>query len=142
ERGHTDRVNAVAFSPDGRLLASAGNDLAIRIWDVAARTLAGPPSIQHEGWINSLAFSSDGLLLASGSQDGTARIDYVKSLLDAPDSGKSTECYRSFRSERVYEGMDITGVTGLAEGQVRSLRALGAITRDPFSKPLDLSGEW
>jgi hypothetical protein len=67
--GHTDWVRSVAFSPDGRLLASgSGDNRTIKLWEVASgslvRTLSG-----HTNWVNSVAFSPDGRLLASGSGD-------------------------------------------------------------------------
>lgn len=68
--GHTGFVFAVAFSPDGRTLASGSQDQTVRIWDAQTgqtqRTLA-----EHSDEVNAVAFSADGKLLASASYDQT-----------------------------------------------------------------------
>src|SRR5262245_34367444 len=67
-RGHTDRINRFAWSPDGAYLASPSDDKTIRIWDarngVCVHTLQG-----HTTEVHCLAWSPDGHLLASGSGD-------------------------------------------------------------------------
>ena len=68
-KAHGKGVTQVAFSRDGRLLASSSSDNTIKIWDVAARrdlrTLTG-----HTTNVDSIDFSPDGRFLASASDDG------------------------------------------------------------------------
>ena len=71
--GHNNAICAIAFSPDGKLLASAGAETELRIWDVATgkclKILAG-----HRNVILAVAFSRDGKKVATGAADNTAKI--------------------------------------------------------------------
>jgi WD40 repeat protein len=71
--GHRGRVSRVAFSPDGRTIASGGSG-DIFLWDGETGGRIGPPLQGHQGAIIGLAFSPDGGILASSGADGTIRL--------------------------------------------------------------------
>jgi WD40 repeat protein len=66
---HTSEVYSVAFSPDGRMLASGSKDKTIVLWDVATRQPIGVPLAGHTDSVTTMAFSPDGKKLVSGSHD-------------------------------------------------------------------------
>jgi WD40 repeat protein len=81
--GHIDSVRSVAFSPDGKMLASASCSKLnpnkyyeclqgeIIFWDVATRRPIGDPIKAHTDFVNNVVFSPDGKMLASSSNDST-----------------------------------------------------------------------
>lgn len=92
-QGHGRAVAKVAFSRDGKFLATAGTDNTIKIWDLAAKrdliTLSG-----HTSSIDSLDFSPDGRLLASAGEDGSTFLwdaktgEHLLTMISLDDGGE------------------------------------------------------
>jgi WD40 repeat protein/tRNA A-37 threonylcarbamoyl transferase component Bud32 len=72
-KGQSGSILDVAFTPDGRFLASASEDFTVRIWNVQAGIPVASLE-EHEGIVRCVAFSPDGSILASGSDDMTVRL--------------------------------------------------------------------
>jgi WD40 repeat protein len=72
-RGHTNWVTSVAFSPDGKRIASGSGDDSVKVWNATSGevslTLKG-----HTNHVTSVAFSPDGKRIASGSWDDTVKV--------------------------------------------------------------------
>src|SRR5260370_34826 len=71
--GQNDAVNALAFAPDSKVIATGGEDCSVRLWDSATGRQLRHFG-EHPDKLTSVAFSSDGIMLASGSRDGIVKL--------------------------------------------------------------------
>jgi WD40 repeat protein len=116
--GHQSTVWSVVFYQNGQRLASSGFDGIVKLWDIQTgdclKTLQG-----HICELWAIVITPDEATLISGGQDGTLKLWEI-------ETGK---CIKTLTAKRCYEGMDITGATGLSEAQKQNLKFLGAIER-------------
>jgi WD40 repeat protein/transcriptional regulator with XRE-family HTH domain len=114
--GHRGASSAVAWHRRGEVLISGGSDGRLRWWEVASGQCVRVREA-HQGTIHAIKVSSDGSKLASCGDDGAIMLWDLE----------GGEHLRTLRRDRPYERLDITGIRGLTQAEIATLRALGAV---------------
>ncbi|MGB7439493.1 MAG: NB-ARC domain-containing protein [Coleofasciculaceae cyanobacterium] len=113
---HCERIHAVFCCADGKLALIGSEGQTLLIWDFdnleCLKTFSG-----HTSQIWSVSFSLDHSTLVSGDYDQAIKLWDLT----------TAQCQKTLRADKPYNGMNITGVQGLGEATLTTLRALGAV---------------
>jgi len=129
---HEKSVRVVAFNQDGSLLASGSTNRTVIIWNTNTwQPIYRPENnniilrLNHDDWVRSLAFGNrqDKEYLVTTSQDGTIKLWDVKALKNGQDDSLTSP----LKVRKLYQGMDISGVTELTDGEKETLKVLGQL---------------
>jgi len=121
--GHTGGLTRVVFSPDGKILATSGQDKTVRIWD--GETGKPGPVLVHDALVNRLSFNPDGTRLATAGLTG--RVWDVK-------TGKSIDLH--LKTEGVVRSLNFSpdGKRLVSAGDDKALRVWVAETGKPVAQ--------
>jgi WD40 repeat protein len=119
-RGEIERVQGILLTLEGEIWVSGSHNHDIRLWDIATgdcvKHLEGH---SHPVW--SVHADAQSHLLVSGSHDQGIKVWDLH----------TDECLKTLRADKPYNGLNITGVTGITTAQKVTLKALGAIDLNP-----------
>ncbi|MEL6814228.1 MAG: NB-ARC domain-containing protein [Cyanobacteria bacterium J06598_3] len=131
--GHQGWVHTLAFSPDGKVLASGSSDRTLRLWTVETgqcqKTLRG-----HEGAVHAVAFSPDGKQLVSGGAEGQLR-------LWEPSTGKLLKTIAAHKGQIYSVAFTPNGERLLSSGQDGTVR-LWNLATETCEKTIETSVHW
>lgn len=127
--GHEGGIRALSFDAQRGILATAGQDLLIRLWDMQTRKLIAAPLAGHEDWVNALAFDPQGRYLASAGSDG---------LLHRWDLSTGTAIEPALEAGTILRALALSpdGEQMLAAGDDGRLLRWDAFSGEPVAAPL------
>lgn len=120
---HTGLVWSIVYSPTAATLATGGDDEVVRVWNV--EDPANPrleASFLHQNKVRVLAYNSDGTRLYSSGDGAEVKLWNLEKGINSPELVLAPRA--------LYEGLDITGVSGLPMAQKVNLLRLGARSGD------------
>jgi tetratricopeptide (TPR) repeat protein len=116
---HPERIDDVAFSPDGAFLLTADESGSAQLWDVATRKPVGPPAVLL-GPIRAVTFTADGQTCLCVAADGTVRRWPVPAPLAEPDLARLADRVALMTGQRMDDNQ---GLDSVPAGEWRALRA-------------------